>query len=161
MTAKVDPSAALAYLKQVPQTAHARLLQIMQKVGFDLTGYVQQNKLQGQALHHRTGWLSSHVHPSTTDNGGSVTTTVGVDSRAVPYAAIHEYGFSGQEHVKAHTRIQTVCFGRPIDPIEVNVAAFSRTMNMPERSYLRSSLRERIDTYVQWIRGAVKDVPAH
>lgn len=149
----VDPSAALAFLKQYPATAHGKLLQIMTKVGFDLQGYIQTSKLQGQVLGHRSGWLSSHVHPRTEDEGTTVTTTVGVDKTAVPYAAIHEYGFHGPEQVKAHTRIMSVCFGRTIDPVTVKVGAFTRTMNMPERSYLRSSLKERIEKYVGWLRG--------
>jgi len=149
----VDTTAAARFLQRYPATLHGKLVRMMTKIGLDLTGYVQINKLQGQALNHRTGWLSSHVHPETTDNGSSVTTTVGVDSRAVPYAAIHEYGFHGPEHVKAHTRIMTMCFGRPVTPTAVSVGAFTRTMNMPERSYLRSSLKERIEVYMGWLRG--------
>lgn len=150
---KVDPSKALEYLRQFPQTAHANLLRIMQRIGFDLQGYVQTNKLQGQALNHRTGWLSSHVHPDVQDLGSAARVTVGVDRTAVPYAAIHEWGFNGSEKVRAHQRIITVCFGKPIDPVTVMVGAFTRQMHMPERSYLRSSLKERLGTYLGWLKG--------
>ena len=148
----VDASSALQMLTMFPAKYHAWLVSMMQKIGFDLQGYVQTAKLQGQVLHHRSGWLSSHVHAQTEDQGQSVTTIVGVDSNAVPYAAIHEYGFHGTEQVKAHQRIMTMVFGRPVDPITVQVGAFTRNMNMPERSYLRSSLRERVATYIGWLK---------
>lgn len=148
----VNASNTLEYLRQFPQTAHANLLRTMQRIGFDLTGYVQQNKLQGQVLKHRTGWLSSHVHPEVQDLGTAARVTVGVDAKAVPYARIHEYGFSGTERVKPHQRIITMAFGRQIDPVTVMVGEFTRTMNMPERSYLRSSLKERIGTYLTWLK---------
>ena len=148
----VDARNALEYLRQFPQTAHANLLKIMNRIGFDLTGYIQQNKLQGQVLNHRTGWLSSHVHPEVQDLGNAARVTVGVDGKAVPYAAIHEYGFKGTERVRAHQRIISVCFGRQIDPVTVTVGEFTRTINMPERSYLRSSLKERIGTYLAWLK---------
>lgn len=150
----VDPSRALTFLAQYPPRMHARLLQVMQRIGFDLQGYVQREKLQGQVLKHRTGWLSSHVLPKVQDDGHQITTTVGVDGRAVPYAAAHEYGFHGSENVRAHTRTISMVFGREVAPTTVNVAAFTRQGNTPERSYLRSSLRERLETYKQWLKGA-------
>lgn len=36
-----------------------------------------------------------------------------------------------------------MAFGRPIDPVTVTVAAFTRTANQPERSFLRSSLKDQ------------------
>lgn len=147
---------AIAYLRQFPQTAHGKLLRILQVIGFDLQGYIQRQKLQGQVLNHRSGWLSSHVVAAPVEDlGTSARVTVGVSTSAVPYAAIHEFGFHGTEQVKAHTRIQTMCFGRSIEPVTVEVGAFSRVMNMPERSYMRSSLRERRAAYLGMIRKAV------
>jgi len=151
----VDASSALNMLVQFPARAHKRLVTVMQKVGLDFLGYVRINKLHGQVLHQRSGRLSSKLHDQTDDNGRTVTTTVGVDSNAVPYAAIHEYGFHGQEHVRAHARTISLAFGHEIEPVTVQVGGFTRMMNMPERSYLRSSLKERRETYIDWVRGAV------
>ena len=148
----VQAERAIAYLRQFPQTAHAKLLRVLQKVGFDLQGYIQTQKLQGQVLGHRSGWLSSHIKSNVEDYGQTASVKVGVNTGQVPYAAIHEYGFHGQENVKAHQRIMTVCFGHPIAATPVEVGAFTRTMNMPERSYLRSSLKERRETYIGWLR---------
>lgn len=151
----VEYQQAVQFLGQYPQMAMQRLVKILTKIGIDLSGWVQQQKLQGQVLHHRTGWLSSHVHPQTKQQGMSVTTTVGIDKNAVPYAAIHEFGFTGQENVRAHQRTISMAFGRPIEATTIEVGAFTRTMHMPERSYLRSSLRDRRDTYIEWVRGGI------
>jgi len=63
----------------------------------------------------------------------------------VPYAAVHEYGFSGTVQVSQHTRRQTHAFGREIAPQTVTVRAHSRQMNIPERPYLLPALRDSLD----------------
>jgi phage gpG-like protein len=148
----VEASRAIAFLEQFPAKYRERLVKVMQRVGFDLQGYVQRNKLQGQVLNHRTGWLSSHVHADTEEDGNKVRTTVGVDSNAVPYAAIHEYGgkINVPEVVGKLMRFET---GGDI-VFAMSHRAFSFTM--PERSYLRSSLSERKAVYIDWIRGAAR-----
>lgn len=74
-------------------------------------------------------------------------------SFGVPYARIHEYGFSGPEQVKAHQRLQTMAFGRPMQkPRKVDVRGHVRIMAMPIRAYLRpafDSMRDRILEIVQ------------
>ena len=72
----------------------------------------------------------------------------------VPYAAVHEYGFSGTVQVPAHQREQTHVFGTELDsPRTVQVSAHSREMTMPERPYLRPALRDQTDEIV----GIVED----
>jgi len=63
----------------------------------------------------------------------------------VPYAAVHEYGFSGRVQVPQHTREQTHAFGREMAPQTVTVRAHSRQMNIPERPYLLPALRDSLD----------------
>ena len=69
----------------------------------------------------------------------AISTTIASDSR---YAAAHEYGFAGRVGVRASLRRITIAFGRPIAPITIGVDAHARRMNLPQRSFLRSSLED-------------------
>ena len=74
---------------------------------------------------------------------GGVRLTYGSE---VPYAGVHEDGFSGRVNVHTHTRQQTHVFGRELDsPMTVRVHAHSRMMNMPARPYLEPALGDTID----------------
>lgn len=152
ISAKVDTTAVVRRFKEIPANVMGQLLRTMTAIGYDLTGYIQQNKLQGQVLHHRTGNLSSHVHPQTTASGNSVSTVVSIDSNAVPYARIHEYGgYVKVPEVKGPLMVFT----------SGGVTVFTRkhrafTANMPERSYMRSGLADRAPTYIRQIEQAVK-----
>jgi phage gpG-like protein len=61
------------------------------------------------------------------------------------YAAAQEYGFVGEESVCADSREIREAFGRAIAPKTVFVRAFSRAMDLPERSYMRSAFDEMQD----------------
>lgn len=58
----------------------------------------------------------------------------------VDYAAAHEFGFGGRENVRASLRRITMAFGRPIATATIGVGAYSRRLDLPQRSFLRSSL---------------------
>lgn len=142
----------IAHLQRAPADIAKSLLKTMTAIGFDLQGYVQRNKLSGQALKQRSGWLSSHVHPETKQDGEAITTTVGVDTRAVPYAAIHEYG--GTIHIPEVQDKLMVFVSKQGDTVFTRKhRAFS--VHMPERSYLRSSLHENEGKYREAIRREV------
>ena len=85
------------------------------------------------------GRLRRSIHPEWDFKQGYSGATVGTN---VEYAAIHEYGFSGSVQVKSFQREMTRAFGKPISPTQVTVRAHTRNVNMPERSFLRSTLRE-------------------
>jgi hypothetical protein len=51
-----------------------------------------------------------------------------------------EYGAHGQAKVSAHTRQIKVVFGRLVAPVAAVVAAYSRTLDIAPRSFLRSPL---------------------
>ena len=88
--------------------------------------------LSGSALRSRTGTLRASlavgVAPNGTDAGGSV-------SANTPYAAFQEYGFSGIETVRAHLRARRKGGNAP-------VRAYSRKVDYPAHSYLRSALAD-------------------
>jgi len=133
--------AVMGRLRAMPPRIHAAIVASMQREMFALAAYVKAEKLTGQVLKTRTGTLRRKVNARVTETPETVTGQVGVK---LAYAAIHEYGFDGSESVKAHTRTIHQAFGHPLAaPVVVQVQSFSRHMKMPERSYLRSALRER------------------
>ena len=108
------------------------------RLALKMTGKVM-GKLSGDVLRVRTGRLRRSIHPEWDSRQGYSGATVGTN---VEYAAIHEYGFSGSVQVKSFQREMTKAFGKPISPTQVTVRAHTRNVNMPERSFLRSTLRE-------------------
>jgi phage gpG-like protein len=114
------------------------------KVGIErltvkLQNKVKADKLSGQVLKVRTGRLRNSIARDVISEGPMVT---GMVSTPVVYARPHEFGFSGTVAVREHMRTIKQAFGRPIDPVEATVRAHSMKMNLPERSFLRSSLDE-------------------
>lgn len=104
-----------------------------------LAAYTKAEKLSGQVLKVRTGTLRHDVNHRVQALAGVVRGTVGVRVR---YGAPHEYGFKGQVNIKAHLRTIKQAWGRPIAPRSVPVRAFSRVLELPERSFLRSALAD-------------------
>lgn len=93
-------------------------------------------KLQGPVLKHRSGALSRSITWKVENTGASFKGTVG--SSGVPYAAIHEFGFDGDEACRSK-------LGK----------AFTRHMKMPERSYLRSTLTEQREAILARLAAAI------
>ena len=108
------------------------------RLALKMTGKVM-GKLSGDVLRVRTGRLRRSIHPEWDFRQGYSGATVGTN---VEYAAIHEYGFSGSVQVKSFQREMTKAFGKPISTTQVTVRAHTRNINMAERSFLRSTLRE-------------------
>ena len=150
----VDISGAIRGLDAMPQSVITALADKIKIQSVDLAGYVVSNKLQGQVLKHRSGALGRSIQAKPVQASGSSVSGGVFSSSDVPYAAIHEYGFDGEESVKPHQRIINQVFGRPCDPVTVQVQAFTRHMVMPERSFLRSSLTEKSDEITAGIQAA-------
>jgi phage gpG-like protein len=120
-------------LKSLPDRVRDALKKAMTLAMLDLRAYVAQNKLSGQVLKVRTGTLRRSITQRVTETETSITGVVGTN---VSYAAVHEYGFSGLVTVKEHLR-------RSKSGKESVVRSYARQMNMPERSFLRSALRDK------------------
>ena len=136
--------------EQMPNKIHDGVFRAVTKLALMLEGYVKTQKLSGQVLNKQTGRLMSSIHNDITDQGTSIIGRV-FSAQPMPYAAIHEFGFSGSETVRAH--IRTMVFGREVGPF--TVPSFTRQMNMPERSFMRSSLKENEQRIIQDINTAV------
>ena len=118
---------------------------------------VKEDKLTGQVLHVRTGTLRRSINRKVTQTSAGVFATVGTN---VAYAGAHEYGFDGAVTVKSHTRRAALQMAakrtQRVGKSEgtINVREFVRHMHMPERSFLRSELRDRSDEIRQSLRAA-------
>lgn len=128
-----------ARMDKMYPNAQKGLLDAVTRLAIQLQRHVMQDKLSGQVLNVRTGTLRRSINERVTQQGDSTTGTVGTN---VDYAARFEYGFHGSESVKAHSRKISQVFGKPIDERVIQVRAFSRQANQPERSFLRSALHE-------------------
>jgi phage gpG-like protein len=128
---------------------HGRMVQIMGSVANDISTYVKDNKLSGQVLQVRSGRLRRSVNGTTQDGGTQVSAVVRTN---LVYAAPHEYGCNKTVNVPAHTRMQTMAWGKPMTARMVEVCAHPMRMNLPERSFLRSSLHETAPGEIDYIR---------
>lgn len=155
------------------KAAHDSLRVVMEDLAIEMQTKVKQ-KLSGDVLHNRTGTLRRSINYRMMDDGSNISAAVGTN---IVYAAIHEYGFSGSETVRAHirrSRVQmaqathrykkadgsyglktsmTGKFGKKTGVIQVR--SFTRNMVMPERSYLRSTLKEMAPTIRKRLADAV------
>ena len=117
------------------------------KVSFDVSARVKDQKLSGQVLKVKTGRLRRSINAKpVTETETGVEALVGTN---VEYARIHEFGFKGSVNVREHMRKAKGQFA-------VRVRAHARKVNLPERSFLRSSLddmRGQIDQRIAAVIG--------
>lgn len=122
------------------------LLKRVTRLALDMVRHVRTNKLSGQVLNHRTGRLWRSIFQRVAADTYGVVATV-ASSSDVPYAGIHEFGGRTRPHDIVARRKKALAF-----MIQGNMVFAKRVRhpgsNMPERSFLRSSLtdmRARID----------------
>lgn len=102
-----------------------------------------KQKLNGPVLKVRTNRLRSSVHYEIEDRAGATGATVGTN---VIYGRIHEYG--GVIVPKVATALKFQVGGQWVT---------CKKVTMPERSYLRSTLKEMTPEIIEAYRKAVKD----
>lgn len=137
----------LAYMAGIFPRVRAAARQSITRSLFELVAEVKSQKLSGQVLRNRTGRLRRSIHKSdVVDSGNEISGTVGTN---VQYAAVHEYGFAGTVTVKAHMRMIKQAWGKALkNPHEVSVRSHGRQVNLPERSFLRSALKEMAPAFI-------------
>lgn len=142
------------------------LSKVIEGLAADLQRHIIMDKLSGQVLHRRTGDLSRSVNYKMTDD---LTAVVGANT---PYAAYHEYGFTGTQDVRAHlrrSRVQMAAarynkLGYETRPSkakarstgDIMVRAHSREVNYHARSYMRTGLEDMRGEIVAKIQAAVR-----
>ncbi len=97
-----------------------RVFMAINKLAIELQSYIVKEKLSGQVLNKVTGNLQQSIQQKVVATPTEITATV-FSAGDVKYAAIHEYGGT-------YSR-----YGR---------LAGDYTVRVPERSYMRSSLRD-------------------
>jgi phage gpG-like protein len=125
-----------------------RLRQFMEGITLDLVGYIKTEKLSGQVLNRRSGRLSRSIHNTVSDNGETV---VGIVGTNVVYAAYQEYGFQGTEQVRQHLSHSSA--GR-----EYVVRSYSRDVNYPAHSFIRSAYKDKEETYSHAFEDMAKEI---
>lgn len=153
--------AVLARLGEAPAKIRAAAKSSLDIWATELAGYIKAEKLSGQVLNRRSGALSRSVYPAKAEESAD---TISAGARAgsdVPYAKLHEYGMQRNIVVSAYHRMQTMAWGKPMaSPREVLVNQHSSYINAPERSYMRSSLREQAPEGINELRAAVREAIA-
>ena len=135
--ATLNADAVIARLGALPD----RTGQAVQAAAADLMARLRDRvdgNLSGGVLNPRSGALRTSLAAGL-DQASGISASL---SASTPYAAFQEYGFSGSESVRAHLRRVTWAFGRPIRPVMAQVGPYSRTVDYPAHSYLRSALAD-------------------
>lgn len=108
------------------------------QLGIELQTYVKANKLNGQVLKNQTHTLSRSINMKVKADAFSVVASVGTNIR---YAAIHEFGGQTKPHLiqaKNAAKLKFMGGGGWVFRKEVNHPG----SRMPERSFLRSALKD-------------------
>lgn len=131
----------------------------------ELAGYIKSTKLSGSPLHRRSGRLSASVHP-VMENSSDAVTGGAASGSGVPYAKIHEFGGVINHPGGTAFFVSQLLGGRAFFVSNASAIANSlpRTkphpIPIPERSYMRSSLREEAPRGIEMLRAAVKEAIA-
>lgn len=144
-------------LRALPDGIRSRVVDSIGKLSYRLELKVVREKLKGQVLKVRTGTLWHSINSRLLTDKNAV---VGVVSTNVGYGKAHEYGFSGPVTVKEHLRkirTQGKMSLRSVKGHDMKVwtkkrgaltggvatvAAHTRHVDLPERSFLRSALSD-------------------
>lgn len=134
-----------------PDSLRGELRPVVERETIALQRHVVEQKLTGQVLHVRTGTLRRSITYAMHEDASGITGTVGTN---LDYAAIHEYGGTINIPEIRPRRVKALHFY--VGGAEV-FAARTRphTVTMPERSFLRSSLKERAEAFQAAVRDAI------
>lgn len=128
--------AMIARLNRMPTAMHVALALKIRQLALKLEKWVKTRKLNGTVLNRISGRLARSIANKVTEAQHLILASV-YSSGDVKYAAIHEFGGKTAPHVILPKKAQALAFG----------GGFFAKVNhpgstMPERSFLRSSLRD-------------------
>jgi len=152
----VGGEALVMRFKALDPKLRTALTKAVTRLTMQLLRDVKENKLTGQALNTRSGRLRRSIN-AVVEGQGTLTVTGAVGTN-LKYARAHEYGFQGSVTVREHLRTVKQVFGKPIGPIQVTVKSHAMRMNLPQRSFLRSALKELEPTIMKELTAAVSEV---
>lgn len=106
-----------------------------------------------QVLNVRTGTLRRSIDQRMVLTSNTI---AGVVSTNVSYGKAHEYGGLQTQTIREHMRLVKQAFGRPLkSSVWATVKGHSRTVDLPERSFLRSALAEMQEEIAEDVEKAV------
>lgn len=147
--------AVTQYVEGVTPKVRTALEERIQRLTVKLQAHVVMDKLQGQVLNVRTGFLQGSIGQAVVANDLQIT---GIVSTARKYAAPHEYGLDKTVNVKEHLRTIKEAFGKSLkEPVTFTVHAHEMHMHFPPRSFLRSALEDMTDEVRKGIADAVHE----
>lgn len=152
LKATVDLSGVTQALGRIPQEVIQAVAQKVRALTINLQRLVVAGKLQGQVLNHRTGALGRSIQTDVQTSGDTTTGKV-FSAGDVKYAAIHEYGGRTAPHDIYPDKAEALAFmigGQQVFAKHVRHPG----SQIPERSFLRSSLNEMADEIFAGIREA-------
>ena len=131
----------LAKLGSIPTVVQAAVLKKVYELTLRLEAYVKTEKLNGQVLNRKTGRLARSIGSRVEETANLIVGIV-FQSSDVPYGAIHEFGGKTAAHIIRPKKASVLRFWD-----KAGNKVFAKSVNhpgsvMPERSYLRSSLRD-------------------
>lgn len=135
-------------IDKMPETIMRAFKQAMTRTIIKLASYIAKNKLSGQVLKVRTGMLRRSLLGSVNSQDAVKSFPDGVEGKVgtnLVYARIHEYG-----GVIKPKRANALCF--VIDGHFIRV----KQVKIPERSYLRTGLREQATDLIQFFSGELQ-----
>jgi phage gpG-like protein len=134
----------VAKFQVMPQEFHAALKKGITRAVI-MVQKLSKQKLNGEVLNVRSGRLRRSINTRVTEAASKVEGIVGTN---VEYAHVHEFGFHGMVTVREHIR-------RAKSGKESMVRSQSRKMDVPEKSFLRSALKELEPEIQGEIEGAI------
>jgi phage gpG-like protein len=143
-----------ARLVAFPDRVLATLDETSNRLAQALLDKVRSDKLTGGALTSRSGALAASISADVAASSQGATATL--SSSGVAYAAIQEYGGKTPAHEIVPTKAQALAF------LAGGETRFARRVqhpgsNIPERSFLRSSLAELTDEIEAQFAASVDD----
>lgn len=131
----------IARLQKMPGAVQAALHIKVTQLALKLEKYIKTQKLNGRVLNRISGRLARSISNKVMMSAHEVIARV-FSSGDVPYAAIHEFGGKTQPHIIEPKKASVLAFAGGDGGM-----VFARRVNhpgsvMPERSFMRSSLRD-------------------
>lgn len=152
LKATVEIRGAEAALERIPGEVIEAVAAKVRALTTNLQRHVVADKLQGQVLKHRSGALGRSIQTDV-ERAGGVTTGLVYSAGDVKYAAIHEFGGRTPPHDILPSKGEALAFMMGGKMIFAKIVHHPGSQ-MPERSYLRSSLADMAELIVAGIREA-------
>jgi phage gpG-like protein len=150
----VGDNELIAKMTAMPSRVHDALLRKVSSLSLELEGLVKR-KLSGDVLRVQTGALRRSIFSRVQDLGSSVFGSV-ASSGDVKYAAIHEYG--GTINIPEIVPVKA----KALHFLSAGADVFAKrtrahTVTMPERSFMRSSLKDMQQQIADGLKSAVRE----